>query len=230
MRKVTVLPILVFFALLSFPLLLTGGCAFLLMKWLDGRFWGEILLALLVVFVFLVLTVVVYRAYISLFPFPEGELAVGSAEEFRYLVYIMFWLMVFLPVLRLCIIPVPLSRLVLIALGGKVGEGTYSSGLVFDPHLVSIGAGTQLGIDCLIIPHAQAAGKLAHHRVCIGDNVTIGGRSVIMAGAVIEDGAVVGFCSLVTKGTHIRKDEVWGGVPARLIRAASTTSGPPADA
>ena len=34
----------------------------------------------------------------------------------------------------------------------------------------------------------------------------------------IEDGAVVGFCSLVTRGTHIGPNEIWAGVPARFIR------------
>ena len=59
---------------------------------------------------------------------------------------------------------------------------------------------------------------LAHYPIRIGDRVTIGGRSVIMAGATIEDGAVVGFCSLVTRGTHIGPNEIWAGVPARFIR------------
>jgi len=89
---------------------------------------------------------------------------------------------------------------------------------VFDPHFVSIGTDTQLGIDCLLIPHAQAAGMLAHYPIRIGDRVTIGGRSVIMAGATIGDGAVVGFCSLVTRDTQIGPNEIWAGVPARFIR------------
>ena len=118
------------------------------------------------------------------------------------------------------LIPVPLSRLVLIALGARVGEGTYSSGLVFDPHFVTIGSGTQLGFDCLVVPHAQAGGRLAHHSIRIGSGVTIGGRSVIMAGARIDDGAVIGFCSLVTAGTHVGAGEVWAGTPARPIRRA----------
>ena len=218
MRKVTLLPILIFQALLALPLALAVLAAFALDALVTGVPLGGVIQALLVMCVFLAATVLVYRLYLRIWPLPEGDLPVGSTGEFRYLVYIMFWLMIFLPVLRLSIIPVPLSRLVLIALGARVGEGSYSSGLVCDPHFVSIGSATQLGIDCLIIPHTQAAGMLAHYPIRIGDRVTIGGRSVIMAGATIEDGAVVGFCSLVTRGTHIGPNEIWAGVPARFIR------------
>jgi acetyltransferase-like isoleucine patch superfamily enzyme len=137
------------------------------------------------------------------------------------MVYIMFWLMIFLPLLRMAIIPVPLSRLVLLALGARVGEGTYSSGLVFDPHFVTLGSQTQIGYDAVLIPHAQARGELAHYPIRIGSKVTIGARSVVLAGVTIEDGAIVGSCSLVTGGTHIPANEVWAGIPARRISGAS---------
>ena len=220
MRKVTILPILIFQALLALPLAAAIALAWAVDAWATRVPLGVVVQSLLAVLVFLALTTFVYRVFLKFWPLPEGEIAVGSAEEFRYLVYIMFWLMIFLPLLRLSIIPVPLSRLVLIALGARVGEGTYSSGLVFDPHFVTIGSGTQLGFDCLVVPHAQAGGRLAHHPIRIGSGVTIGGRSVIMAGARIDDGAAIGFCSLVTAGTHVGAGEVWAGTPARPIRRA----------
>jgi len=221
MRKVTILPILIFQLLLALPLAAALAFAIGFDK-LAGRipFGGFILLALTFL-VFLSLVTLVYRLFLRLWPVPEGDLPVGSAGEFRYLVYIMFWLMIFLPLLRLSIIPVPLSRLVLIALGGRVGEGTYSSGLVFDPHFVTLGRHTQIGFDAVLIPHAQAGGTLAHYPIRIGSNVTIGARSVVLAGATIEDGAIVGTCSLVTRGAHIPANEVWAGIPARRISKAS---------
>lgn len=142
MRKVTLLPILIFQALIALPLGVAVLVAYLLNDWVAGVPLGGAIQAVVVVIAFLAMTVLVYRSYLKVWPLPEGELPVGSQGEFRYLVYIMFWLMIFLPILRLSIIPVPLSRLVLIALGARVGEGTYSSGLVFDPHFVSIGAET----------------------------------------------------------------------------------------
>ena len=218
MRKITLLPIRIFLVLLALPLTGSVVAAYMLGDVDAAVPLGGAVQVVLVVGVFLVTTVSVYRLYLKLWPLPVGDLPLGSQGELRYLVYIIFWLMIFLPILRLSIIPAPLSRLVLIALGARVGEGTYSSGLVFDPHFVSIGSGTQLGIDCLVIPHAQAAGMLSHYPIKIGDRVTIGGRSVIMAGATIEDGAVVVFCSLVTRDTHIGPNEIWAGVPARFIR------------
>jgi len=220
MRQVTILPILIFQALLALPLAATVGFALVLRETAERIPLGGFLLFLAAVLMFLALVTLVYRVFLRFWPLPEGDLAIGSPGEFRYMVYIMFWLMIFLPVLRMSIIPVPLSGVVLRALGARVGAGSYSSGLIFDPHFVTIGSSTQIGFDAVLIPHAQARGELAHYPIRIGSNVTIGARSVIMAGATIEDGAIVGLCSLVTRGTHIRADEVWAGIPARPIRRA----------
>ncbi len=50
----------------------------------------------------------------------------------------------------------------------------------------------------------------------IGDDVWIGAHVVILDGAIIGNGSVVGALSLV-KG-RIPPNEVWGGVPARFIK------------
>ena len=135
------------------------------------------------------------------------------------MIYLLFWLIFYTPIFRMSFIPAPLSRLALIALGAKVGEGSYSAGLVFDPHFVTIGKNTILGMDALLVPHVLVSGEdAANYPIRIGNNVTIGGRSVVMAGCTIDDGAVVGFCSLVTRGTHIGPNEVWAGIPAKYIK------------
>ena len=219
MKKVTLLPILIFNLLMILPVGST-----LLFTWVLGKlthdvFFGDFILCVCSALFFLTGVVIVYRLFLKIFPFPEGDLPQGHPCELRYLVYLMFWLMIFLPLLRMSFIPVPLSRLVIIALGGKIGEGSYSSGLIFEPHFVTIGQHTQLGADCLIVPHYQAGGRhVSHHPIRIGNNVTIGGRTVIMSGTTIEDGAVIGLCSLVTRGTHIGPNEVWAGVPAKYIK------------
>ncbi len=139
------------------------------------------------------------------------------------MVYLLFWLLFYTPIFRMSFIPAPLSRLALIALGAKVGEGSYSAGLVFDPHFVTIGKNTILGMDALLVPHVLVSGEdAANYPIKIGDNVTIGGRSVIMAGCTIGDNSVVGFCSLLTRGTQIGPNEVWAGVPAKCIRKLPT--------
>ena len=74
-------------------------------------------------------------------------------------------------------------------------------------------------MDALLVPHVLVSGEdAANYPIRIGNNVTIGGRSVVMAGCTIDDGAVVGFCSLVTRGTHIGPNEVWAGIPAKYIK------------
>lgn len=39
-----------------------------------------------------------------------------------------------------------------------------------------------------------------------------------MAGCRIGDGAIVAMNSVVTKGTQIGPNEIWAGVPARLLK------------
>jgi acetyltransferase-like isoleucine patch superfamily enzyme len=53
--------------------------------------------------------------------------------------------------------------------------------------------------------------------VSIGNNVWVGSNTVIMPGTNIGNGAVIGSGSVVTK--CIPDNEIWGGVPARKIRA-----------
>ena len=225
MRKVTFLPILIFQLLLALPLAVAGCLAFALDD-LARRFpLGELALALLCGLLFLAVLTAEYRLHLKAWPVKAGVLSRNSPEELHYFIYLLFWLMFYIPLLRMSFIPAPLSRLVMIALGARVGEGTYSSGMVFDAHFVTLGSNTQIGLDALLIPHAQAAGELAHYPIRIGNNVTIGARSIIMAGVVIEDGAVIGAGSLVTQGTRVPAGEVWAGTPARSIKRTS-----PADA
>jgi acetyltransferase-like isoleucine patch superfamily enzyme len=58
---------------------------------------------------------------------------------------------------------------------------------------------------------------LAHYFVRIGNNVTIGAGSIVLSDVDIGDNAIVSTGAVVTKGTLIGANEIWGGVPARLI-------------
>lgn len=59
-------------------------------------------------------------------------------------------------------------------------------------------------------------GKVIRADVLIGDGAWIGANSFIGPGIVIGDNVVVGANSVVTH--NVPNDQVWGGVPARLIR------------
>ena len=204
--------------LLVLPFVAAGGFAFAFDDLARRVPLGEFILLLFTALVFLTVLTLEYRLHLRAFPVKAGVLAKDGAEALHYFIYLLFWLMFYIPLLRMSFIPAPLSRLVMIALGARVGAGTYSSGMVFDAHFVTLGSHTQIGMDALLIPHAQTARELAHYPIRIGNNVTIGARAIIMAGVVIEDGAVIGAGSLVTQGTHVPAGEVWAGTPARALK------------
>jgi len=52
--------------------------------------------------------------------------------------------------------------------------------------------------------------------VIIGNNVFIGGFSIILKGVTIGDNAVIGAGSVITK--NIPANEIWAGNPAKFIR------------
>ena len=56
------------------------------------------------------------------------------------------------------------------------------------------------------------------HGCTIKDNVLIGMGAIVMDDCIIEEKSIVGAGSVVTKGTHIKSGEVWGGIPAKKIK------------
>jgi acetyltransferase-like isoleucine patch superfamily enzyme len=217
MRKVSGLQVLVFLILLSVALAVALTINYLLFGSLPlGDFRGVFLtLSGGVAGFFCVL--LVHRLFCRLQPLPEGDIAVGSADEFRYHVYLLFFLIVFYPVMFSMVLPVPLMRLFYQLLGARLGPNTYPGGVVMDPSFVTIGGNTIIGQGALIVPHVIEGQRLAHFPVRIGDGVTIGARSVVLSGCSIGDGAVVAIGAVVRKGTVIGAGELWGGVPARCL-------------
>ncbi|MDB5905929.1 MAG: glycan acetyltransferase, partial [Massilia sp.] len=132
--------------------------------------------------------------------------------------YVLFYLILFNSLIRGGIIPIPIMRMIYLALGARLGKNTYSSGIIYDPLFVSIGANSVVGESALLVPHIIEGNRLGHYRIVIGNNVTIGAHSVILSGVTIGDNAIVAANSLVSKGTQINSDEVWGGSPARHLR------------
>jgi hypothetical protein len=159
-----------------------------------------------------------FRALVALRPLPVGEIAEGSPDEFTYHVYLLFFLILFYPVMRAGALPVPLSRPLYLALGARLGTNTYSSGLLLDPPFVRLGSDCIVGQNALLVPHVIEGRRLAHHPIVIGDRVTVGAGAIVLSGVTIGDDAIVSSGAVVTKGTRIPAGEVWGGVPARRLR------------
>ncbi|MCX6841978.1 MAG: DapH/DapD/GlmU-related protein [candidate division WOR-3 bacterium] len=105
-------------------------------------------------------------------------------------------------------------------LGGKIGRGVVIGGMITDPGLIQVGDYTNIGGFSTIMCHSTERGRIRFGRVTIGRNCGVGARSTILAGATLEDGALLGAGSLLTKNTVIPAGQTWGGVPARPLPAA----------
>jgi|SRR6185312_13647858 len=217
MRKIKVRETLVFVAFLSFAFVLGIGTTQIIFGWLpSGDFRGLVLLmsAILASYLYAIL---IYRIFLAWFPLKQGEIEAGSRQEFIYHVYLLFYLILFYPIMRSGFVPVPLMRLVYQALGARLGPNTYSSGIILDPKFVEIGSNCIVGQFALLVPHIIEGARLAHYPIRIGDNVTIGAHAVVLSGVTIGDNAIVATGAVVKKGTRIGPGEVWGGVPAGLM-------------
>ena len=84
-----------------------------------------------------------------------------------------------------------------------------------------IGANTIVGQYALLVPHVIEGERLAHYGIRIGNNVTIGAHAVVLSGVTIGDNAIVATGAIVSKNSRIGTNEVWGGVPAKRLRAGN---------
>lgn len=220
MRAIRPGQIAVFLGLLALVLVLAIGTTALVFGGLPlGDFRGVTLfvLALLLVYLYAFL---VYRLFLLALPLREGEVPEHSRHELVANVNILFYLLLFNSLIRTHFIPVPIQRLVYLALGAKLGANTYSAGALLDPPLTRIGSNTIIGHDAVIFAHVIEGARLELKAVHIGNTVTIGAKAVVMAGVQIGDNAIVSTGAVVTKDTKIAAGEIWGGIPARRIKAA----------
>ncbi len=92
----------------------------------------------------------------------------------------------------------------------------YALGIVLHPQVT-------IGDDCRIYHHVTLAAEScigSGHRVILGDRVTIGAHSIVIARSNstlrIGDGSVLGAGSVLTR--DIPPHEIWAGNPARKIK------------
>lgn len=217
MRKISGMQILVFAVILIVVIALALTTDLFLFGTLPlGDFRGVVLtvMALLLLYLY---ALAAYRLFLWARPLPVGEISAASSAEFTYHVYLLFFLILFYPVMRSGAVPVPLMRLFYLALGARLGDNTYSSGIILDPRFVEIGSNSIVGQFALLVPHVIEGAKLAHYPIRIGANVTIGAHSCVLSGVTIGDNAIIATGAVVAKGTEIGANETWGGVPARLL-------------
>ena len=218
MRKITLIQSLSFTVMFILAVAFgIGTTALLLGSAPLGDFRGVTLLIASVFFVY-AFAIAIYRVFLKMMPLRSGPIACGSTSEFGYHVYLLFFLVLFQPLTRSFLIPVPLMRLIYLALGARLGNNSYSAGTILDPPLTHVGNNCIIGHDAVLFSHAVEGEQLSLAEIRIGDNVTIGANAIIQPGVVIHDGAIIAVNAVVTKGTCVGRGELWGGTPARRIR------------
>ncbi len=114
---------------------------------------------------------------------------------------------------------VPIGEGARLSLGGGYINGEASISCFLD---VSIGHGVAIGPELMLIDddrHHLSGTRGTAGATVIGDRVWLGSRVTVLKCVTIGDGAVVAAGSVVTK--DVGAGELWGGVPARLIREAN---------
>ena len=200
MRKITSLQITVFFLL--------AGCVLGLAVYTDWLIlhplpWGEfrgvavVLGGVLLLYTYAIFS---YRLFMKFFPLLPGDVPIGSRQEFIYHIHLLHFLLLFYPVMRSGIVPVPLMRLFYQALGARFGSNSYTAGILYDPLFIAIGDNTLVGEGALLVPHAVEGEALSHQPIRLGNRVTIGARAIVFGGVEVGDGAIVAAGSIVGKG------------------------------
>lgn len=218
MKKISPLQVSVFMSLFSLILVLGVVTARMAGAYIPpGDFRGILIILAAAIFIY-AYAFIVYRLFLLLVPLEEGVIESGTRAELAAQVNILFYLMLFNSLIRTNFLPVPLLRLIYLALGARLGENTYSAGALLDPPLTEIGSNCIIGHNAALFCHAIEGQNFALSRIKIGNNVTIGSMAIVMSGVTIEDGAIVSAGAVVRKGSYIGAGETWGGVPAKRIR------------
>ncbi|MGI6223867.1 MAG: gamma carbonic anhydrase family protein [Prevotella sp.] len=78
------------------------------------------------------------------------------------------------------------------------------------------------GDGCCVIGNDVTIGHNATVHACtVEDGALIGMGSVVLDGAVVGRGSIVAAGAVVLHGTVIPPHEIWGGIPARRLKAAA---------
>lgn len=117
----------------------------------------------------------------------------------------------------------------------EIGEGSsiwFGAVLRADLNRIRIGKGTNIQDNTVVHVGDPPADTIIGDNVLIGHMAMIHGchihsgsfigmQAMVLDGAVVESGAFVAAGSFVTPGKRVRSGELWGGRPARLLRALS---------
>lgn len=167
---------------------------------------------------FFLTNILAYRLLFSYLKYPQHQIMVNTADDISLQIYLLYYLIFFNFLIQSHLVPALFSRIFNQLLGAKFGKDSYSSGFILDPPYVKIGENTIIGFNAVLCSHAIEGEEVTFEKIIIGNNVTIGLRAIIMPGVIIEDNAVIAAGALITKNTHIQKNEIWAGIPAKKLQ------------
>lgn len=118
---------------------------------------------------------------------------------------------------------------VVIGRGSSIWFGCTLRG---DVHEIRVGEDTNIQDHTVVHVTRGKSGTSIGSRITIGhgailhactleDDCFIGMGATVMDGAVVESGAMVAAGALVTPGKRVKAGELWGGSPAKPLRALS---------
>ena len=67
--------------------------------------------------------------------------------------------------------------------------------------------------------NVSIAHRAVVHGCTIGNNVLIGMGVILMDDVIVEDNCIIAAGAVVMKGTRVEKGTVWGGLPAKKLKA-----------
>lgn len=221
MRKIKTFQLVIFILLLFLSISLGVSTTVLLGKVIQASDFRGIILFISGITLIYCYAILIYRLFLSVYPLTIGEIEEDSRSETVVNLYFLFYLVLFNLLIRVYFLPAPLLRLLYISLGCKLGQNSFCVGVILDPPLITIGNNSIIGHDAVLFAHVIEGAKISLEPINIGNNVTIGAKSIIMPDVIIGDGAIISAGSVVKKGSKINAGEIWGGVPAKPISSVN---------
>jgi hypothetical protein len=121
------------------------------------------------------------------------------------------------------ITPTPFNILFYWLMGMKIGRGVQiNTTNISDPCLITLEDKVTIGGSATVIAHYASGGFLIVAPVRIGKGATVGMKATIMGDVEIGEQARILPNSVVMPKSRIPAGEIWGGVPAQLIRKSSS--------
>ncbi|MFQ5976641.1 MAG: acyltransferase [Candidatus Heimdallarchaeota archaeon] len=113
--------------------------------------------------------------------------------------------------------PLPLLKLYGLRTGKNCTLNVHT--LIVDPNLIRFGDNCTVGGETIVCAHAIEGKHVYRRKITTGNNVEIGGKTVVGPGAHIGDNTVVGAQSFVPKDMRLKGDTIYVGVPVRELRS-----------